>query len=79
MMLQTGQQIRKIHILPNMSRSKDKQAMKFRQFPVGTRYYGDIGFLLDLHRVIDRLRFKIEVTSLYDIFFQHHDDIVAIT
>ena len=27
---------------------------------------------------IDRLRIKIEVTSLYDIFFQHHNDVVAI-
>ena len=43
------------------------------------RYCGDIGFLLDLHRGIDQLRIEIEVTSLYDIFFQHHNDIVAIT
>ena len=28
---QTGQQIRKIHILPNISGSKGKQAMKIRQ------------------------------------------------
>ena len=41
---------------------------------MGTRYCGDIGFLLDLH--IDRLPIEIEVTSLYDIFFQHN---VAIT
>ena len=47
--------------------------------PVGTRYCGDIGFLLDLHRDIDQLRIEIEVTSLYDIFFQHHNDVVAIT
>ena len=36
-------------------------------------------FLLDLHRDIDRLRIEIEVTSLYDIFFQHHKDVVAMT
>ena len=47
--------------------------------PVGTRYCGDIGFLLDLHRDIDRLRIEIEVTSLFDIFFQHHNDVVVIT
>ena len=46
---------------------------------MGTRYCGDIGFLLDLHRDINRLRIEIEVTSLYDIFFQHHNDVVAIT
>ena len=50
-----------------------------RHNPVGTRYCGDIGFLLDLHRDIDRLRFEIEVTSLNDIFFQHHNDLVVIT
>ena len=32
------------------------------------------------HRLhIDRLRIEIEMTSLYDIFFQHHNDVVAIT
>ena len=31
MILQTGQQITTIHILPNFSRSKDKQAMTFCQ------------------------------------------------
>ena len=45
---------------------------------MGTRYCGDIDFLLDLHHDIERLRFEIEVTSLYDIFFQHHNDVVAI-
>ena len=45
---------------------------------MGTRYCGDIGFLLDLHRDIDRLCIEIEVTSLYDIFFQHHNDVLAI-
>ena len=35
---------------------------------VGTRYRGDICFLLDLHCDIDRLRIEIEVTSLYDIW-----------
>ena len=47
--------------------------------PVGTRYWGDIGFLLDLHRDIDRLRIVIEVTSLYNLFFQYHNDVAAIT
>ena len=41
--------------------------------PVGTRFCGDIGFLLGFHCNIDRLRIEIEVTSLYDIFFQHHN------
>ena len=36
-------------------------------------------FLLDFHRNIERLRIEIEVTSLCDIFFQHHNDVVAIT
>ena len=45
---------------------------------MGTRYCGGIGFLLDLHRDIDRLCFEIEVTSLNDISFQHHD-VVAMT
>ena len=40
---------------------------------------GDISFLLDLHRDIDQLRIEIEVASLYNIFFQHHNDVVAIT
>ena len=38
-------------------------------FPVSKRYRGDIGFLLDLHRDIDRWLIEIEVTSLYDIFY----------
>ena len=46
---------------------------------MGKRYCGDIGVLLGSHRDIDRLRFEIEVASLYDIFFQHHNDVVAIT
>ena len=45
--------------------------------PMGTRYCGDIGFLLDFHLDVDRLR--IDATSLYDIFVQHHNDVVAIT
>ena len=45
---------------------------------MGTRYCGDIGFLLDLNRDIDRLRAEIEVRSIYDTFFQHHNDVVAI-
>ena len=31
MTLETGKQIIAIHVLPNISRSKDNQAMKFRQ------------------------------------------------
>ena len=46
---------------------------------MGTSYCGDIGFLLDLHCHVDRLHIDIEVTSLYDIFFQHHNDVAAIT
>ena len=46
--------------------------------PIGTQYYDDIGFLLGFHRDVDRLRIDIEVKSLYDIFFQHHNDVVAI-
>ena len=46
---------------------------------VGTRYCGDIGFLLNLHRDIDQLRIETEMTPLCDIFFQHHNDVVAIT
>ena len=46
---------------------------------MSTQYCGDIGFLLGLHCDIDWLRFEIEVTSLCDIFFQHHNDVVAIT
>ena len=52
---------------------------KRKAYPVGTRYCGDIVFLLDLHGDIDRLRIEIEVTSLYDIFFQKHNDVVVIT
>ena len=48
-----------------------RKELIFTTFPVGKQYCGDIGFLLDLHRDIDRLRSEIEVTSLYDIFFQH--------
>ena len=47
--------------------------------PVDTRYCSGIGFLLDLHRDIDQLRIETKVASLYDIFFQHHDDVIAIT
>ena len=46
---------------------------------VGTRYRGDIGFLLDFHRDVDQLRIDIEVTSLNYVFFQYHIDVVAIT
>ena len=53
--------------------------LSFGSFPVGTRYCGDNGFLLDLHCDIDRSRIEIEVTLLYDIFFQHHNDVVTIT
>ena len=47
-------------------------------FPVGTRYCGDIGFLLDLHCDIDQLRTEAELTLLYDFFFQYHNDVVEI-
>ena len=47
--------------------------------PVGTLYCGNIGFLLDFLRDVDRLRIDIEVTLLSGIFFQHHNDVVAIT
>ena len=47
--------------------------------PVGNRYCSDIVFLLDLHHDIDQLRIKTEVISLYDIFFQYHNDVIAIT
>ena len=40
-----------------------------RELSVGSRYCSGISFLLDLHHDIDRL---------YDIFFQHHEDVVAI-
>ena len=45
---------------------------------MGTRYCGDIGFLLDLHRDIEQLRIEIEVTPLH-IISQHHNNVVAIT
>ena len=57
----------------------DKTFIDFFAYPLGTQYCGNIGFLLDLHRDIDRLHIEIEVTSLFDIFFQHHNDVVAIT
>ena len=49
---------------------------------VRTQWARDIvatSFLLGFHRNIERLRIEIEVTSLCDIFFQHHNDVVAIT
>ena len=46
--------------------------------PLRTRHCGNIVFLLDLHRIIDGIRIEIKVTSLYDIFFQHHNGVVAI-
>ena len=52
--------------------------MSKKSFPVGTQYCGDIGILLDLDHDIDRLCIEIEVVSLYDIFFQYHNDVVAI-
>ena len=47
--------------------------------PVGARCCGNIGFLLDFHRDVDHLHIEIEVTWLYDIFFQHRNDVVTIT
>ena len=46
--------------------------------PSGHANCSDIVFLLDFHRDIDRLPIEIKVTSLFDIFFQHHNDVVAI-
>ena len=46
---------------------------------MGTQYCGDIGFLLGFHRHVERLGIDNEVTSLCDIFFQYHYDVVAIT
>ena len=46
---------------------------------MGTQYRSGVGFLLDLHRDIDQLRIKIEVTSLYDNFFHYHNDVIALT
>ena len=55
-------------------------AFKKNQNPWGrARYCGGIGLLLDFHCDVDRLRIDSEVTSLYDISFQHHNDVVAIT
>ena len=51
----------------------------FRIHLVDMLYCGDTGLLLDVHRDIDRLHIEIEVTLLYDIFFQHHSDAVAVT
>ena len=47
------------------------------RIPVGTRNCGNISFLLDVHRDVDRLRIDTEVRSLYDISFQHHNDVVV--
>ena len=55
------------------------QPLSRLSFPVGTRCGGDVSFLLSLHCDIDRLRIEIEATSLYDIIFQHHSDVAAIT
>ena len=41
---------------------------------MGTRYCGEIDFLLGFHREVDRLCTETEVISLCDIFFQHHND-----
>ena len=46
---------------------------------MGARCCGNIGFLLDFHRDVDHLHIEIEVSSLYDIFLQHHNDVVTIT
>ena len=48
-------------------------------YPVDTQNCGDIGFMLDFYRDVVRLRIDIEVTSLHDISFQHHNDVVART
>ena len=46
---------------------------------MSTRYCGEIGFLLGFHGDVDQLLIETKVTSLCDIFFQHHNDVVAIT
>ena len=45
---------------------------------MGTQYCGDISFLLDFHSDVDQLHIETEVTSLYDISFQQHNDVAAI-
>ena len=51
-----------------LSSFDEHRAASYHRFPVGTRYWGDISFMLDLHRDIDRLRIVIEVISLYNLF-----------
>ena len=46
---------------------------------MATRYCGGISFLEGFYHDVDRLRIEIELTSLYDIFFKHHNDVLAIT
>ena len=46
---------------------------KETQFYFKSQWVRDIVTKLDFHRDIDRLRTDIEVTSLYDIFFQHQN------
>ena len=55
-----------------------KQAMIVSE-PSGHPILWRYRFFVGLHRDIDRLRIEIEVTSLYDIFFQYHNDVAAIT
>ena len=63
----------------HLAKANSESHLEIWNNPVDTPYWGDIGFLLDLHHDIDRLRIVIEVTSLYDIFFQYYNDVAAIT
>ena len=61
------------------TRKRSELCPKLTIIPVGTRYCKDTGFLLGFHRDADRLRIEIEMTLLYNIFFQYHNDLAAIT
>ena len=64
----------KKNILEEPSFRKKEKPTQWARGIVATSF-----FLLDLHGDIDRLRIEIEVKSLYDIFFQKHNDVVVIT
>ena len=59
-------------------KKKKKKRIKLPN-PVGARYCGDIRFFLGFYCDVERLRIEIEVTSLYDIFFKHHNDVLVMT
>ena len=48
----------------------------FLEFLCYSQWARDISFLLDFHRDVDRSHTDNEVKSLYDIFFQYHNDVV---